>query len=72
MWGPALLDTTRLALSPFDIWGDILKTNAAAIDAALARYIGELQQIRQLVAGNEMKDLFEAGAKLAHRLRDST
>jgi len=71
IWGPALVDSTRLALSPFDIWGDILKTNAAAIDAALARYISQLQQIRELVAENEMKDLFEDGAKLAHRLRDS-
>jgi prephenate dehydrogenase len=72
MWGPALVDSTRLALSPFEIWGDILNTNAVAIDAALARYIAQLQQIREFVTGNEMKDLFEEGAKLAHRLRDST
>lgn len=71
IWGPALVDSTRLALSPFEIWGDVLSTNAAAIDAALARYIGQLQQIRELVTENEMKDLFEEGAKLAHRLRDS-
>jgi prephenate dehydrogenase len=71
IWGPALVDSTRLALSPFDIWGDILKTNAPAIDAALARFIEQLQQMRENLTGSEVKDLFEEGAKLAHRVRDS-
>jgi prephenate dehydrogenase len=71
IWGPALVDSTRLALSPFDIWGDILKTNARAIDTALARFIEQLQQIRENLTGSEVKDLFDQGAKLAHRVRDS-
>lgn len=71
MWGPALLDSTRLALSPFEIWGDILQTNHAAVDAALANYIGHLQQIRQRLTGGGMKKYFEDGARLARNLRDS-
>ena len=34
--GPAAMDLTRLALSPYDIWRDIFATNTAEIDAALA------------------------------------
>ena len=72
IWGPALLDSTRLALSPFDIWCDILETNRTAIDAALASYIGQLQQIRDHLAdGPAMSQYFEKGAKIASRIRDS-
>jgi prephenate dehydrogenase len=71
VWGPALVDSTRLALSHFDIWGDILQTNPIAIDAALADYIGHLQQMRELLASTEMKQYFEEAAGLARRLRDS-
>ena len=31
VFGPALVDSTRLALSSFDVWGDILATNRAPI-----------------------------------------
>ena len=31
---PAGIDMTRLALSSYDIWGDILATNRTAIDHA--------------------------------------
>jgi prephenate dehydrogenase len=71
IWGPALLDSTRLGLSHFDIWGDIFKTNPVAIDAALSEYIGHLQQIRELLGRAEMKQYFEEAAGLARRVRDS-
>src|SRR5262249_13872652 len=32
--GPSALQMTRLALSAYDIWGDIIATNAPSIDAA--------------------------------------
>ena len=44
--GPAAIDLTRLALSPYDIWRDIFATNTAEIDAALASFIARLQQMR--------------------------
>lgn len=71
IWGPALVDSTRLALSPFDIWRDILETNQTAIDAALASYISHLQRMRERLALAEMKQYFEEGAKIAGRIRDS-
>ena len=39
--GSGLTDMTRLALSSYDLWRDILATNADRIDRALAAYIQE-------------------------------
>ena len=70
IWGPALVDSTRLALSAYEIWGDILHTNRDAIDGALAAYIGKLQKMRDLLGGPDMKRLFNDGAEFARRVRE--
>jgi prephenate dehydrogenase len=44
--GPAAMDMTRLALSPFEIWRDIFATNAMNIDAALGLFIAKLEELR--------------------------
>lgn len=66
--GPGLRDMTRLALSHFDIWRDILETNAEAVQAALDAYIRELEAIRASF-GENLEDEFERGAHFARRLR---
>lgn len=71
VWGPGLVDSTRLALSAFEIWGDILDTNRNGVDAALGRYIKELQRLRDLVGKPEMRSAFERAGMLARRLRES-
>lgn len=70
VFGPALVDSTRLALSPYHIWQDILATNPAWIDAALAGYINELQQLRQNLNSPEMADRFRTAAAVASRIRE--
>jgi prephenate dehydrogenase len=67
--GPALRDTTRLALSPYEVWGDILATNAEAIEEALAAYLEALDQMRRDLRSDQMTGRFEAGARFAKRLR---
>lgn len=67
--GPGLRDMTRLALSSFDIWKDILETNRPQIERALDAYIEELQRLRARVAAPGLKDEFETGAEFAARLR---
>src|SRR5258708_2114830 len=42
--GPGLVDMTRLAMSSYDVWQDILGTNRESITAAIDRYIIFLQQ----------------------------
>jgi prephenate dehydrogenase len=45
--GQGLVDTTRLASSPADVWRDICETNADSIDAALEMLIQRLSEIRK-------------------------
>jgi prephenate dehydrogenase len=80
VYGPALVDSTRLALSSFDIWGDIFDTNREAIRLALESYIAKLVEFRTALNGPldeptdgpSVRRGFDAGARFAARLRDIT
>lgn len=67
--GPGLTDMTRLALSPFDIWADILATNQAPIRRALGAYIQELERLREALDSPDVAERFRAAATFARRLR---
>jgi len=67
--GPAAADLTRLALSPYDIWRDIFATNAGPIDAALAAFIGRLEELRTQLRSPEMEQAFTEAAASARALR---
>ena len=67
--GPGLADTTRLALSSFELWRDILATNSAAIEQALAAYISKLEHVRDNLRTREIESEFEIAAALAATLR---
>jgi prephenate dehydrogenase len=69
VFGPALVDSTRLALSSFDVWGDILATNRAPIEQALRAYIAKLEELRQTIDAAIMRDHFEQGAHFATEVR---
>jgi prephenate dehydrogenase len=45
--GPGLVDMTRLALSSYDLWRDILATNPDHIERALGFYIQKLEHLRE-------------------------
>jgi prephenate dehydrogenase len=62
--GRGLLDTTRLAASPSDIWRDIAATNADQLEALIDRLIAELQELRDgLADGDRLDETFEAANK---------
>jgi len=67
--GPASLDMTRLALSPYDIWRDIFSTNAANIDAALAAFIARLEALRAELRSPQMEREFDRATSAARALR---
>jgi prephenate dehydrogenase len=73
--GPAAMDLTRLALSPYEIWRDIFATNAANIDAALGVFIAKLEGLRQGLheksKGLQIAREFENAASAARALRES-
>lgn len=62
--GPGLTDMTRLALSSYELWDDILQTNVQSITIAMDAYISRLQQLRQDFAGE-----FSKGGQFARSLR---
>jgi prephenate dehydrogenase len=72
VYGPALVDSTRLALSSFDIWGDILDTNRHPIALALDGYIAKLEEFRESLDRDSMQRQFDQAARLAARVRDQS
>lgn len=67
--GPGLAGMTRLALSSYDLWRDILATNSDPIDQALGAFIQKLEHLRENLRTRELQKEFEAAAGLAGRLR---
>ncbi len=67
--GPGLSDTTRLALSSYELWRDILATNSQAIEQALTAYINKLEHMRDNLRTREIESEFEIAAALAASLR---
>jgi prephenate dehydrogenase len=67
--GSGLMDMTRLAMSSYDIWRDILATNAEHIDRALSIYIQKLEHLRENLRTRQLQEEFLRGAELARRLR---
>ena len=67
--GRGLVDTTRLASSPPDIWRDVCATNADEIGPALDQLIATLQRLRdRLTTGEEIDRLFESAREWRERL----
>jgi prephenate dehydrogenase len=67
--GPAAVDLTRLALSPYEIWRDIFATNADSVDAAVSAFIAKLEELRAALLSPKMERAFEEAAAAAKALR---
>ena len=67
--GRGLVDTTRLASSPPDIWRDIAATNADEIGPALDALIALLQELRRdLADGDRLSEVFVGAARWREKL----
>ncbi len=67
--GPAAIDLTRLAMSPYEIWKDIFATNGPSIDAALAGFIERLQDLRGQFRTQAIEKEFDRAGAAAKALR---
>lgn len=67
--GPALLDMTRIAQSPFDMWHDIFVTNREPIEQALAAFLSRFTETQSAFYRDEFARAFEEAAKVASGLR---
>ncbi len=64
MAGRGLVDTTRLASSPANVWRDVCLTNADAIGEALDLLIGRLTELRgDLARGDAIDTIFDEAAR---------
>jgi prephenate dehydrogenase len=60
---------TRLALSSYDLWRDILATNTGHIERALGLYIQKLEHLRENLRTRQLQEEFARGAAIAAKLR---
>ena len=68
--GRGLVDTTRLASSPADIWRDVAATNADEIGPALDALIAVLEELRgDLRDGDRLSELFGSAARWRDALK---
>jgi len=68
--GRGLVDTTRLASSPPEIWKDITATNADQIGEALDTFIALLQELRSdLATGDRLDDVFAVAGRWREKLK---
>src|SRR5262245_35855730 len=68
--GRGLMDTTRLASSPPEIWKDITATNTDEIGRALDILIELLQDLRgELASGDRLDEVFTAAGRWRERLK---
>jgi prephenate dehydrogenase len=67
--GPGLVDATRLALSSYDLWRDIVSTNVEPIEQALTAYIQKLEHLRENLRTRQLQDEFAAASGFARQLR---
>ena len=63
--GPGLMDSTRLALSSWELWRDIFATNHQEIMRAVDAYIEQLKSLR-----HGFEAAFDKGGDFARLLRD--
>jgi prephenate dehydrogenase len=67
--GRGLIDTTRLASSPAEIWRDIASTNADEIGPALDTMIAVLEDLRDdLRRGDRLTEVFEDAGRWRNKL----
>ena len=71
--GSGLIDSTRLASSPPDIWRDIAAANADQIAASLDAVISTLQALKvDLSDGTRLTDVFESASRWRAHLAPGT
>lgn len=52
-------DMTRIASSPYEVWGDICKTNAPQIAEVIEAYVAELTALKQRLTDERLREDFD-------------
>jgi len=67
--GSGLADMTRLAMSSYNLWRDIVATNTDTMEKALSLYIQKLEHMRENLRTRQLQEEFERAARLAAQVR---
>jgi prephenate dehydrogenase len=69
IFGPGLLDMTRLAMSSPELWVPILRTNRSAVLSAIDMYRTVLTDLHNAYESDSLVELFKVGSAWATQLR---
>lgn len=69
VFGPGLLDMTRLALSGADLWASILASNREQVLSALDAFLDSLRDVRNIVEKGDIALFFGSAAQFAGAIR---
>jgi prephenate dehydrogenase len=70
VFGPGLIDMTRLALSSPEVWMSVLRTNRTAVNQALSAYIQMLGELQSKLNEDNLESLFSAASRFSQNLRN--
>lgn len=69
VFGPGLMDMTRLAMSAPEVWMSVLASNRDAVLNALGTYQDTLCTLRENLERGEINEVFGTASRFAHSLR---
>ncbi len=72
VFGPGLVDMTRLALSTPDLWSSILATNKGEITLSINLFQDYLNKIKQTLASDDLRGFFDTASEFASAIRKLT
>ncbi len=70
IFGPGLLDMTRLGLSSVDLWQSILATNKEQVLLALDAFDHSLSAVREAIERGDLRPFFAAAHEFASSIRN--
>lgn len=70
VFGPGLIDMTRLALSAPEVWMSVLGSNRDAVLRALQAYASTVADLESKLASGDLEGLFDAAADFSRSIRN--
>jgi len=67
--GPAVIEMTRVAMSPFGMWHEIFATNPENVRQAIDAFIRNLEEARALLDSGDLEHIFDKANQAARLLR---
>jgi len=68
--GKGMIDTTRIASGPENVWSDIVMTNSANLVKGIEKIIGELERVKKAIEKEDKKSVEEFLAKARSKRED--